>query len=144
MNKKEQAWIDNTQQSILNIRKLITSQEEYDIDFVKLATFMLETNVNPYAFLPEEWAECINSAQSMEGFLEMLRHAMVDDGDFRFIETDKLGSFIIFTDSDMGTISNHIYNRFKYFTDVSRKNIVFSVHQDVDRFIQSVNSYSKC
>lgn len=49
-----------------------------------LARWLLETDVNPYGFLPPEWAGATGSAQGFLGLLDHLHHALYDDGDVTF------------------------------------------------------------
>lgn len=57
--------------------------DEYE--FGVLARWMLTTDVNPYCYLPENWAGATESAEQFSMLLKYLHHALFDDGDVEFV-----------------------------------------------------------
>ena len=53
-----------------------------------LVKWMLETDVNPYSYLPEHWAGAVKSAEGFASLVHMLSHALHDDGDVTFVKVD--------------------------------------------------------
>lgn len=53
-----------------------------------LVHWMMETNANPYSYLPEQWAGCVNSAEGFAGLLHYIHHAVEDDGDICFVKVN--------------------------------------------------------
>ena len=51
----------------------------------ELVNWLLTTDANPYAFLPEEWAHSLNAAESFADLLHYIHHAVYDDGDITFV-----------------------------------------------------------
>lgn len=49
-----------------------------------LVDLLLETEANPYGFLPEAWASCTESSSGMYGLLNNIHHSLYDDGDISF------------------------------------------------------------
>lgn len=53
-----------------------------------LVAWLLETNTNPYGFLPQTWAGSLNSAEMFSSLLRTMHHAIVDNGDMTFISVN--------------------------------------------------------
>lgn len=53
-----------------------------------LVHWMMETDVNPYGFLPENWAGHTESAESFSSLLRVISHALHDDGDMTFVSVN--------------------------------------------------------
>lgn len=49
-----------------------------------ITKLLLETDVNPYGFLPNEWANGFNTSSGFASLLHMIHHALVDDGEISF------------------------------------------------------------
>ena len=49
-----------------------------------ITEFLLQTDVNPYSFLPSNFAGGFNTSSGFENLLHMIHHALVDDGDISF------------------------------------------------------------
>lgn len=63
-----------------------------------LLKWMLETDANPYNYLPDGWAGALSSSTAFSSLASMLSHALCDDGDITFAE-DRYGyPCIIFAD----------------------------------------------
>ena len=54
-------------------------------DLRKLTAWLMDTDANPYSFLPHEWAGSLGSAESFAGLLHFIHHAAYDDGDICFV-----------------------------------------------------------
>ena len=54
-------------------------------DLRKLTAWLMDTDANPYSFLPHEWAGSLGSAESFAGLLYFIHHAIYDDGDICFV-----------------------------------------------------------
>ena len=53
-----------------------------------LVNWMLTTDANPSAYLPEGWAIALESANSFAALLHTIHHAVYDDGDITFVTVD--------------------------------------------------------
>ena len=91
-------WINNAHESINVIQYMLESDKEYDQEFVELAKFILETDINLWQILPSGWEGSLGSAQSTESLLHEIHHALVDDGDICWIDTKVHGPFLEFAD----------------------------------------------
>ena len=49
-----------------------------------LTELLLETEANPWCYLPEYWAGCTESSSGMYALLNNIHHALYDDGDISF------------------------------------------------------------
>ncbi len=54
----------------------------------ELCAWMLKTDANPYAYLPESMAGGMDSAQGFVGILRTIEHALYDDGDLTFVSVN--------------------------------------------------------
>lgn len=135
MNEMKQYWIDKNFQAMEEIDKLLQLNEEYQKEFVQLANWVYHTNINPWGFMPVGWESVRESAQSFCAFLNQLHHAMVDDGDICFIETEIHGSFIAFGFHKDEAEIKDIY--LKKMTSVYTHR-AYEAHTDVARFIKHV------
>jgi hypothetical protein len=72
------------QEALDDIQHLLSSTKEYDAEFVHLAKWLFETDLNPYSILPDHWANAMDTSVGFAGLLRHIHHAMVDDGDICF------------------------------------------------------------
>jgi hypothetical protein len=56
-----------------------------DLELGELTRWMLETDANPYAYLPEGWAGALETAEGFSSLLNHIHHAVYDDGDITFV-----------------------------------------------------------
>ena len=56
-----------------------------DLELGELTRWMLETDANPYAYLPEGWAGALETAEGFSNLLNHIHHAVYDDGDITFV-----------------------------------------------------------
>lgn len=68
--------------------ELMLVPSEYEPPIHGLVKWMLETDANPYSYLPEYWAGRVGSAEGFAGLLEYIYHAVYDDGDITFVTVD--------------------------------------------------------
>lgn len=134
-------WVNNTEKSIRNIQNMLNSIKDYEQDFVKLAKFIIETDINPWGFMPKGWEGVKESAQSFESFLNCLHHAMVDDGDVCFINVEIHGPHIAFIDKwDEERIKQSVETRFKQ-TIITFGIPEYTVHTDSNLFIEQLIAF---
>lgn len=57
----------------------------YEPEMYGLVKWMLDTDANPYAYLPVELAGALDSAQGFASLLHYIHHALYDDGDITFV-----------------------------------------------------------
>jgi hypothetical protein len=73
-----------------DIRRYLSVKEDYEQDFLRVATAIMESKLNPYGYLPPGWTSIHSNIQACQCFLLTLHHAMVDDGEVCFL-TDNHG-----------------------------------------------------
>lgn len=66
-------------------RHLSTPSDLYDYSMVPLVQWMMETDANPYAYLPHGWAGSTTNAEMFASLLHYIHHALYDDGDITFV-----------------------------------------------------------
>ena len=49
-----------------------------------ITNLLIQTDVNPYGFLPNEWANGFDTSSGFASLLHMIYHALVDDGEISF------------------------------------------------------------
>ena len=67
-----------------------------------LAAWLMETDANPYSFLPEAWANSVNTADGMAGLLHYIHHAVYDDGDICFVAVNDEPRIVFASPHDNG------------------------------------------
>lgn len=78
-----QKFDDSYQKAIKTIEHFLDTEDAEGINV--LAKWMMDTDANPYAYLPDHWAGCIGSAEQFAGLLHTIHHAVYDDGDITFV-----------------------------------------------------------
>lgn len=71
------------QEAIKTIEHFLDTKDSKGIDV--LAKWMMETDANPYAYLPESWAGAVGSAEMFASLLHHIHHAVHDDGEITFV-----------------------------------------------------------
>lgn len=71
----------NHQDSLKTIKSFLDDESPEMRAITKL---LCETDVNPYSFLPHEFANGFNTSSGFESLLHMIHHALVDDGEISF------------------------------------------------------------
>lgn len=67
-----------------------------------LVLWMMETDANPYAYLPENWANLTGDAEGFAGLLHCIHHAVYDDGDITFVSVNGEPRIVFYHKSDEG------------------------------------------
>ena len=86
-----------------NISAMLDRRDASDV--AVLGRWLLETEANPYGFLPERWAGSVETATGLVGLLNHLDHAMVDDGDVCFPVVDGCPKIAFLSEYDL-TLDN--------------------------------------
>lgn len=74
-------------QAVATIHKFL-EPGQYEPQMNGLVKWMLETDANPYSFLPYGWADALESAQGFASLLHHIHHAVYDDGDIDFVKVN--------------------------------------------------------
>ena len=82
----------------------IKKQQTDDV-MSSITNWLLDTEINPYSFLPEFYANLANTAEGFESLLHQIRHALVDDGDISFPVINN-NPYILFVDRYESTINS--------------------------------------
>ena len=134
-NTLRENWINSAQNAIDQIDLMLGSKDDFDQEFVSLAKFILESECNPWGFMPDGWENVNSDAQGMKSFLHNLHHALVDDGDVCFIDVPVHGSFMVFIDLyDLNHIEKVVAKRFSMLMNIPK----YEVHCDIERFMKGV------
>ena len=72
---------ENHQTDLKEIQDYLNDECEEMRAITKL---LVETDVNPYRFLPNEWANGFETSSGFASLLNMIHHALVDDGEISF------------------------------------------------------------
>lgn len=71
-----------------NHREALASIEQFrahaEPEMRAITEHLLETDANPYGFLPHEWAGSVETSTGFASLLSMIHHALYDDGDISF------------------------------------------------------------
>lgn len=70
----------NYEKSMATIQKYLERNDELQ----PLVKWLLETDENPYTYLPPEWADGVTSASEFVKLLHQINHAYLDDGELTF------------------------------------------------------------
>lgn len=138
MDALKQEWVDKTFDAILQVERYLGIKSEGSEDFARLANWIYHSKHNPHGFMPAGFESSKGSAQSFAYFLQILLHAMVDDGSLVFIETEIHGSFLVFG-VDLDEEDKAIEITDKRYCATSRRPL--ELHDSVDRFIEHQEAY---
>lgn len=72
---------ENHQTDLKEIRDFLNDECEEMRAITKL---LVETDVNQYGFLPNEWANGFDTSSGFASLLRMIYHALIDDGEISF------------------------------------------------------------
>lgn len=76
----------NYNEAITNINRFLhIPKNQHDYSMVSLVKWMMETDANPYSYLPHNWAGSTNNAEMFSSLLHTIHHALYDDGDITFV-----------------------------------------------------------
>jgi hypothetical protein len=111
--KKFQEFQKNYDEAIETIKKFM-EVGPYEPQMNELVKWMLETDINPYSFLPPSYASGFSSAEVFASLLHEIHHAVYDDGDIAFIEVNKEPR-IFFIDKYSRNLNERIENQLNSF-----------------------------
>lgn len=88
MNKL--AKFEQAHQSAMRIIQSYRDIEEgsYDYGMVCLVEWMLKTNINPYQYIDRRYADLTNTSTGFLSLLNIIHHALYDDGEIEFVSID--------------------------------------------------------
>ena len=72
---------ENHQTNLKEIQDCLNDECE---EMRAITNLLLETDANPYSFLPDEWAAVFDTSHGFAWLLRMIYHALVDDGEISF------------------------------------------------------------
>lgn len=79
----------NYEHAVSTIRAFMSGQHDHgDRPMSSLVKWMMETEINPYGFLPENWAGTFKIAEDFRSLLRVISHALYDDGDMTFVSVN--------------------------------------------------------
>lgn len=81
MNQRIKAMEQRHQEALASIESYRNS--DYP-DMRAITEYLLETDANPYGFLPHHWAGAMETSTGFNSLLNMIHHALYDDGDISF------------------------------------------------------------
>jgi len=87
-----------------NAISYIKKQQTDDV-MSSITNWLLDTEINPYSFLPNSYAELAYTAEGFESLLHQIRHALFDDGDISFPVINN-NPYILFVDRYEATINS--------------------------------------
>lgn len=109
--------IENHNQALRGIDRCLSNTDEPEMQAI--TQYLLETEENPYCFLPEEWAGAMETTTGFYSLLSNIHHALYDDGAIIFPITYS-GPQIVFSEKysfDENPL-DHKDKRVKYCKDV--------------------------
>lgn len=74
----------NYEEAVATI-EMFLQPTQYNPPMHGLVKWMMETDANPYSYLPHNWAGSMSSAESFAGLLHYISHALYDDGEITFV-----------------------------------------------------------
>ena len=86
MNKKIALMEKNHQEALDFIKKSCESDKP---EMQAITKYLLDTDANPYGFLPPAWAGAMTTSTGFASLLGMIHHALFDDGDISFPVVNK-------------------------------------------------------
>ena len=86
LNERFEKFQQSYDEAIAGIHYLLETDKEYEKDVSTLVKWLMETDINPYSFLPANWAECLEDAVNFYILCRHIHHALVDDGCINFIK----------------------------------------------------------
>jgi len=87
-----------------NAISYIKKQQTDDV-MSSITNWLLDTEINPYSFLPEFYANLVCTAEGFESLLHQIRHALFDDGDISFPVINN-NPYILFVDRYEATLNS--------------------------------------
>ena len=79
----------NYENAMSTIRDFMSGQHDHgDRPMSALVKWMIDTEINPYGFLPEDWAGQTTTVEDFSSLLRVISHALYDDGDITFVSVN--------------------------------------------------------
>lgn len=103
VNKRLELFQSSYDDAIDTIKRFLEPNETPEIH--ELVKWMMETDANPYSYLPTKWAGAYKSAELFAELLHMIHHAVYDDGDITFVAVNGAPR-IVFTCHDDDNFRN--------------------------------------
>lgn len=88
MTNKFEAFQKNYDEAVETIKRFL-EPSKYEPQMNGLVKWMMETDANPYSYLPHGWAGATGSAEGFAGLLHTIHHALYDDGDITFVTVNE-------------------------------------------------------
>ena len=108
IDKFRERWIRKTSHEMNNLSILLSSNEDYKKDFIKVSEALLNTNENPYSFMPKGWESYKHTASHASSFFFALSYAMNDDGEVSLIINKEMDLFkLIFKYPNLSLMNNN-------------------------------------
>lgn len=85
MNRLEK-FKESYDDAISSINRFIEGDDSQGL--AVLTKWMLETECNPYGYLPHDWAGALSYAEGFAGLLHSINHALYDDGEMCFVSVN--------------------------------------------------------
>lgn len=122
-----------------------TDWEDYELDYKKLMEWVILSGTNTYSYLDRS----LNSAEQLSGFLCLLRHALIDDGEVCFFLTDGHvihPKMLFMHRPSIEYVNENIitpFGRGAGLFDEDNEGIKWWFTHDVDEFIRGVADYEE-
>lgn len=84
MQSKFEKFEASYKEAVTQIKQFL-EETKHEPSMRGLVKWMMETDANPYAYLPHAWAGSTGSAESFVSLLNHIHHAVYDDGDITFV-----------------------------------------------------------
>ena len=85
MNNKFDAWNAAHSAAIARINEYLKPNKHHAVQMNDLVEWMINTDINPFAYLPAKWASSVDTATGFVALLDHIHHALYDDGDITFV-----------------------------------------------------------
>ena len=85
MQNKFNEWQANYDAAVARISKYLKPNPQHSVQMHPLVEWMISTDINPFGYLPLEWAGTVNNATTFVSLLDHIYHALYDDGDIAFV-----------------------------------------------------------
>jgi hypothetical protein len=131
----------NNSQAVRNIRTMLNSTEEYELEFAHLVKWLMTTEQNPYGFLPEEWAGSTTTAPAFESLCNYIHHAMVDDGDITFYMLEDEPRIAFKNRNDEDFAESVLTSTEKYFRNRSGHRYQVKFLPNAYEFVKAIDAY---
>jgi hypothetical protein len=109
----------------------------------ELVRWMIETDANPYSYLPHNWAHSLETATDFESLLNQLHHALYDDGDVTFVTVDGCPRIVFANQYDEGFRTRVLTKQEKELESVPIRHGGWYMHYDVQVLAIKPNEFGK-